>query len=194
MQVMTFGASCSPCSAQYVKNINAEQHASEFPRAAKAIIEHHYVDDYLDSVNTADEAIQLAKEVQYIHRKGGFEIRNWLSNSERVVRVLENIQPDDMKILSDDVDKVLGIWWCRKLDAFTYSLKLNNISNDILDGSRRPTKREVLRTLMSVFDPLGFLAIFMVFVKILLQEIWRSNIMWEEQIADEQNEKWRKMD
>nr|XP_043066509.1 uncharacterized protein LOC122321147 [Drosophila bipectinata] len=84
MQVMPFGASCSPSCAQYVKNRNAESFKKEYPRAVKCILENHYVDDMLDSVDTEEEAISLARQVHYIHLQGGFLIRNWVSNSREV--------------------------------------------------------------------------------------------------------------
>lgn len=70
MNVATFGSTCSPSSTQYVKNLNAMEHSEEFPKAARAITENHYVDDYLDSVDTVDEAVQLAMDVQ-LHRSFG---------------------------------------------------------------------------------------------------------------------------
>ncbi|XP_058840055.1 uncharacterized protein LOC131695549, partial [Topomyia yanbarensis] len=79
-QVMTFGACCSTNCAQYIKNLNANKYAAHYLRAAEAIIKRHYVDDMLDSVETEEEAIQLAKDVRFIHAQAGFEIRNWLSN------------------------------------------------------------------------------------------------------------------
>ncbi|XP_062714841.1 uncharacterized protein LOC134291299 [Aedes albopictus] len=77
MRVMTFGACCSPSCAQYVKNVNAERHSQDYPDAAQAITKRHYVDDMLVSVETEQEAIQLASEVKLVHGNGGFEIRNW---------------------------------------------------------------------------------------------------------------------
>lgn len=41
MEVMTFGATCSPSSAHYIKNMNAAQFADDFPRAVDAIVNHH---------------------------------------------------------------------------------------------------------------------------------------------------------
>ncbi|XP_062713462.1 uncharacterized protein LOC134290357 [Aedes albopictus] len=86
MDVATFGSTCSPCSAQYVKNINAVEHAAEFPAAAEAVIKKHYVDDYLDSADPIDEAVRQAEEVRIVHSRGGFHIRNRMSNSEKVLR------------------------------------------------------------------------------------------------------------
>lgn len=74
MDVAIFGATCSPCSAQFAKNLNASEHAAEFPRAATAVVENHYVDDYLDSTDTVNQAIQLATDVKWIHQRGGFEL------------------------------------------------------------------------------------------------------------------------
>ena len=38
MDVATFGATSSPCSAQFVKNRNAEEYAGQFPEASKATL------------------------------------------------------------------------------------------------------------------------------------------------------------
>ncbi|XP_055585251.1 uncharacterized protein LOC129738089 [Uranotaenia lowii] len=85
MDVVTFGATCSPCVAQFVKNRNALDHAAEFPEAARAIVEDHYVDDFLKSVDTINQAVELTKQVKLVHAKGGFEIRNFASNSREVL-------------------------------------------------------------------------------------------------------------
>ncbi|XP_036332232.1 uncharacterized protein LOC118743574 [Rhagoletis pomonella] len=88
MTVMTFGATCSPSCAQYVKNKNVEEFSSHYPQAAQCIINNHYVDDMFDSVDTDEDAFRLATDVQQIHQKGGFLIRNWVSNSKTVLKQL----------------------------------------------------------------------------------------------------------
>ncbi|XP_055522651.1 uncharacterized protein LOC129716837 [Wyeomyia smithii] len=62
MDVAIFGSKSSPCSAQFVKNKNAMEFAVQYPRAAAAIVEKHYVDDYFDSVDTIEEAVQRAEQ------------------------------------------------------------------------------------------------------------------------------------
>ena len=56
---MVFGAVCSPCSAQYAKNANAEEFKTEFPRAVEDIQYRHYMHDYYDSCDSIDEATKL---------------------------------------------------------------------------------------------------------------------------------------
>ncbi|XP_055632467.1 uncharacterized protein LOC129772957 [Toxorhynchites rutilus septentrionalis] len=191
-KVMTFGATCSPSCAQYVKNHNAQRFQDKFPRAAEAIIREHYVDDMLSSVETEDEAIKLAVDVRFIHAEAGFEIRNWLSNSNRVLQELKaNPGEKSLNLLSEmGTEKVLGLWWCTAADTFTFKVS-SRINVDLLQGHIVPTKRQILSTLMTIYDPLGLLANFLMFLKILLQEIWRSGINWDEPIKSEQWEKWQ---
>ncbi|XP_062713943.1 uncharacterized protein LOC134290763 [Aedes albopictus] len=108
--VMTFGACCSPSCAQYIMNINADRFTDKYPAAVETIHKKHYVDDMLDSVETDDEAITLAKDVKLIHAAGGFEIRNWLSNSKRVMTALnENSTADKDMDLNNELatEKIL---------------------------------------------------------------------------------------
>lgn len=68
MDVGAFGSTCSPCQAQHIKNMNAEEHRKTFPRAASAIVLKHYGDDYLDSFDSEEEAIEVALEVKQVQR------------------------------------------------------------------------------------------------------------------------------
>lgn len=43
---------------------------------------------------------------------------------------------------------------------------------------------------MSIYNPLGLIVGFLVYVKILLQKSGRSIINWDEEITDAQNQKW----
>ncbi|XP_062557656.1 uncharacterized protein LOC134222521 [Armigeres subalbatus] len=110
LQVMTFGACCSPSSAQFVKNLSAKRFKWDYP--AVEVIQRHYVDDMLVSVATEKEAVELALQVKEVHAAGGFEIRNWISNSKRVAEALEENNTEEKKLdLSPELDteKVLEL-------------------------------------------------------------------------------------
>ena len=61
MQVMTFGACCSPASAQFIKNLNAERFSEDLPAAAKTIVQCTYVDVMLCSEETETEGHRIGE-------------------------------------------------------------------------------------------------------------------------------------
>ncbi|XP_055584832.1 uncharacterized protein LOC129737696 [Uranotaenia lowii] len=192
MDVATFGAASSPCSAQYVKNLNAQQFSTRYPAAAQAIVHRHYVDDYYDSFDTEEEAIERTREVRWIHSKGGFEITNWTSNSTAVLRSLgvvggsrESIHLNQDKVT--EYERVLGIMWDTQNDVFSFAVPTKAAASQ----TAPPKKREVLSTIMSLFDPIGLLAPFTVLGKMLMQDLWRAGCEWDQQISGECLEKWR---
>ncbi|XP_062538717.1 uncharacterized protein LOC134206991 [Armigeres subalbatus] len=194
MDVATFGSTCSPSAAQFVKNRNAEEFSEEFPRAAEAITKRHYVDDFLCSVDTEQEAVELAEQVKLVHSKAGFVIRNWLSNSSYVLKRVGE-QPTEMmeKVWidrSDAYERVLGMVWKPEPDVFVFQGVFREEIQALL--STVPTKREVLRTVMSIFDPIGLVAIFVIHGKVLVQHIWRSGLGWDERIGDTLLEQWKR--
>ncbi|XP_037929022.1 uncharacterized protein LOC119663485, partial [Teleopsis dalmanni] len=199
LQVMSFGATCSPSLAQLVKNSNAREYETEFPRAVKCILQRHYVDDMLDSVDTVEEAINLVNEVRNIHKKANFHIRNWVSNSNAVLKAIGN-QGQEFQFCSAgrridhtfEAEKVLGIHWQTDTDMLTFDLKFTKATEDVLSGYRLPTKRELLRLMMSIFDPLGMLTFYIIDVKILFQKVWRSGVSWDDAIPNELVDEWNK--
>lgn len=195
MEVLTFGTNCSPCLAQNAKNKNATEFEGKYPEAASAIKENHYVDDWLDSQHTVEETIRLAKEVKYVHQQGGFNLRKFVSNSKEVLKALGDDNGETTRDLNVSTtlstQRVLGMWWDSESDHFTYSLKYTKLNEEVLLGLRAPTKRETLKTLMSIYDPLGLIAFFLVHLKILLQEIWKAKATWDEQLPHDLNEKWK---
>ncbi|XP_053662228.1 uncharacterized protein LOC128711380, partial [Anopheles marshallii] len=190
--VMTFGAACSPGSAHFVKNLNAERFVDRFPRAVECIKYEHYVDDMLASVETVDEAVTLAEDVRLVHSKGGFEIRNWLSNSKDVVHKLRwGVNQNKCVDMSSNqgTEKVLGMWWNTDDDMLTFRIN-PRMDEELLAGGRLPTRREVLSTLMMIYDPLGLIGHFLMFLKILLQDLWRTGIHWDKKVEGEAAKKW----
>ncbi|XP_065084732.1 uncharacterized protein LOC135706971 [Ochlerotatus camptorhynchus] len=196
MDVATFGATCSPAIAQYVKNANARSFEKELPRAVEGIVFNHYVDDYLDSFSTENKAKQVASEVREIHKRGGFEIRNWCSNSPTVLQHLGESQQHPVKQMcldeKEQSERVLGMRWMTKSDELCFSATMRGDVASIIENGHKPTKRQILRCVMSLFDPLGFLAPYLVFGKVLIQSAWRLGIGWDEKVDDRLFEQWRK--
>lgn len=150
MTVMSFGAACSPCISQFVKNHHAAKYSKVYPRAVEAIHKNHYVDDWLDSFKTEEEALSISSEVHNILSSGGFTMKNWVSNSQIVSSNVGGLSSREKVFSEKDMqtEKVLGMWWETSTDSFLFSLKLNKGNHEVLNGKRLPTKRELLRILM----------------------------------------------
>ncbi|XP_058465085.1 uncharacterized protein LOC131438809 [Malaya genurostris] len=196
MDVATFGAKCSPCSAHYVKNLNAKEFESIFPLAVSAIVNNTYVDDYLDSRDTIDEIIKIATEVQMIHSQAGFEIRSWQSNSDAILTRVGGRCNEAVKSFTADkttnAERVLGIAWIPSDDVFSFTTQFRKDLQPLLTGDITPTKRQVLQIVMSLFDPLGFISNYTIHGKILIQDVWRSGIEWDDPITKKDLYSWRR--
>ena len=82
------------------------------------------------------------------------------------------------------LEKTLGLLWNPNLDEFQLALKAS--------VEKAQSKEEVLRRLMSVFDPLGFsLASILIPEKFLLQETWKKKIGWDEPLREDLQKKWQ---
>lgn len=186
MMVVTFGLTCSPSQAQFIKNKNAMEFISEYPEAVNTIVNNHYVDDMLDCEHTLEAAEKRINEVKLIHKKGGFEIRNFLSNSKELLqRIGENTDQHDKNLnvsVELGTERVLVMFWNTATDCFTFSLQYTKINERILSGEIYPTKREVLRVLMSVFDFSHFACYF----------IWQNdrNERYVRNVKNEGNQKY----
>ena len=91
------------------------------------------------------------------------------------------VQDVDLRCDELPVQAVLGIKW--RVDNDTLSFKVT------LD-ERPATRRGILSTVASVFDPLGFLAPFLLLGKKVLQEMCKKGIGWDEPLPEELKPRW----
>ncbi|KAL0833088.1 hypothetical protein ABMA28_001198 [Loxostege sticticalis] len=195
MTSLIFGANCSPFVAQFVKNKNAKRFESTMPAAVDAIVNCHYMDDYIDSLPDISSAIDMVKNVTDIHKSGGFEIRNWTSNSSEVLDSIpkETLGPVAVRFKIDEQlqgERILGLIWYPKEDELGFDVSLKRIPESVIQGKQKPTKRLMLRVIMSVFDVLGFLSPFTIQGRIMLQDTWRLNVGWDDLVPEDIYKKW----
>ncbi|CAK1595198.1 unnamed protein product [Parnassius mnemosyne] len=88
------------------------------------------------------------------------------------------------KTFSDDSSiklKVLGVQWDPEEDYFTYSVSPVNVEF---------TKRSILSHVACIYDPLGWLSPFILLAKLLLQNLWRIGLSWDEIIPANLCDDW----
>ncbi|XP_062541826.1 uncharacterized protein LOC134209815 [Armigeres subalbatus] len=187
MMVMIFGAVSSPSMAQFIKNFNAKELEEVFPGVERAVLKQHYVDDFFDCADTEEDAVELVQRVIKVHKHGGFKLTKFLSNSEVILNSLdrESIAENDTGTTS-----VLGIVWDLRSDEFVFSLEFPKLIECFRTGESIPTKRQLLRFMMGIFDPLCLLSPITIQLKIIFQELWRLQIGWDDEIPDGLASRW----
>ncbi|KAL4009002.1 hypothetical protein ACER0C_002854 [Sarotherodon galilaeus] len=156
MGVHLFGATSSPSCANYALRKCAEDNKAYFSQqVTDTILYSFYVDDCLASICSEEKAINLYSGLRDICAKGGFHLTKWISNSRSVLAVIpEEERANEVKDLDLDcdllpVERALGVRWCLQSDAFKFCISIPN---------RPLTRRGILSTVSSFYDPLGFLA------------------------------------
>ncbi|XP_044574081.1 uncharacterized protein LOC123258276 [Drosophila ananassae] len=115
--------------------------------------------------------------------------------SASVVRALNPLESIASVRWTEAEEKVLGMYWQPATDDFKFGIKYHRVPRIVMTGERVPTKREFLSLVMSTFDPIGFLSCYMVTEKLLMREIWRKGVNWDEPLPADLAaafEDWRK--
>ncbi|KAK3751570.1 hypothetical protein QZH41_007533 [Actinostola sp. cb2023] len=190
MTVHLFGATSSPGCANFALKQTANDYESEFGTATADLLRNDfYVDDGLKSVSTAEQAVKLVHDVREMCAKGGFNLHKFISNSKDVIKSIpEAARADGVKELNLDLDslpleRTLGVQWCVESDCFKFSIVLQD---------KPCTRRGILSTVSSVFDPIGFVAPLMLEGKSILQELCRQDLDWDDPIPEDVKAKWEK--
>ena len=178
---VVFGKNSAPMEAQFIAQENARRHEESYPLAAETVLKSTYMDDSIDSVETDESGVELYHQLRALWAKAGMYARKWVSNSEKVMAEIPIEDQAEQLTIADNKDlvvKTLGIEWDSKSD--TLNLPTSKVSSDI-----PMTKRNVLKKIAAVFDPLGFISPFVMVAKVILQELWARGYEWDEIIVDE---------
>ncbi len=155
--------------------------------AVDTILNSFYVDDCLKSVKNAAQAITLYKDLKALCASGGFNLTKWISNNREFLAFLpESDKAKEVQAvgLSKDAlpsERALGVLWCIESDSFKFRIKVQE---------KPVTRRGILSTVSSIYDPLGFLSPFTLPAKSLLQQLIKEKLTWDEPVPDKLAQKW----
>ena len=88
MTHVIFGVSASSFILNMAIKQNADDHANEYPLAAKVVHESFYVDDSLTGADTIEDAQKLKQQLQDLFACGGFLLHNWNCSEPFVIEHL----------------------------------------------------------------------------------------------------------
>lgn len=188
MQVVIFGAKCSPTLANHVLQKTAEDHGTDLPEsraAVEAVKNNFYMDDFLRSEKNVHDAKKMQKEVTKLVSQGGFRLTKWLSNRSEVLEDIteESRSPSalDLTSLGKAPERALGCVWKPNTDM----LAVKSSPADV-----PPTKRGVLKRVAMIFDPQGFVSPVVLRAKRLVQQLWSLKYGWDDPLQGSELAAW----
>ncbi|XP_062704069.1 uncharacterized protein LOC115264003 [Aedes albopictus] len=188
LQTVTYGVASSPYHATKALMQLVEDEGEEFPLASAVIKKDSYVDDFLTGGESVRTVITTYQELSELLGRGGFGVHKFCSNSQDVLATIpKDLQEQQVSFEESGVNntiKTLGLIWNPSEDYFVF--RVQPVSENISS-----TKREVLSDIGRLFDPLGFLGPIIALAKMIMQDIWRLRLGWDELLPDALLHQWK---
>ena len=167
-------------SSQFILAATIVHHLMEKGTAVSKKIEKDiYVDNMITGTNTERSAMQIYLKGKEIFQEMSMNLREWTSNS---ITLRRNFKEKE-KYHGKDIE-VLGIHWDIYDDQISIPMKgcaTGGIYN----------KRQILKETAEVFNPLGYFSPALINAKLLLRDLWKNNLDWDEMITPEQIDCWK---
>lgn len=180
MTVHVFGNSPSPAVA--IIGLRKAAQVKHF------IETHFYVDDGLRSVPTEMEAISLLKDAQELLAASNLWLHKIASNSSAVMTafpredLVSGLKDLDLSTEFPPMQRSLGISWDIPQDTFTFHVP----------AAEKPfTRRGVLSTINTLFDPLGFAIPVSIKGRALLRKLTGEIGEWDEPLPEIHLKGWQ---
>ena len=188
MTAHLFGGTWSPAACVFALRQTALDFAHLYgDEAAYTVNKNFYVDDCLKSVDNTQEGKQLIQRLRSLVSEGGFHLSKWTSNDPEL---LDDIPlPDRSRAQNEAVpgssleEHALGVQWSVCSDHLGYAVRV---------PERPVTKRGLLSTLSSVFDPLGLVSPFVLHARLIVQDLCRAGVGWDDALSPEVTTRWIK--
>ena len=181
-----FGAKCSPTCSNYALRCTAHDNKDSFPLEAEVVERNFYTDNLFKPVPSLLEACSLQAGLVNLLSLGGFRLTMWISNDKYLLTAIPaELRAQSVRTIGEEgiltTERVLGVIWDVQKDAFLFKIKPKELAD---------TQRKVISLTASIFDPIGFLAPFIVQAKIFVQSLWKLRQGWDEKVPEEIQQEW----
>ena len=190
MTVPLIGATSSSGCDNFALKTTENQYESVCGKeAADFVRKDFYVDDGLKSVASVEQAKSLISSTKSLCQKGGFYLHKFTSNNSEV---LNSVPPEDRatdkrnpSLVSNDpaIERALGVHWCIESDTLKFRIELKD---------KPLSRRGILSTVSSIYDPLGLVAPVILQGKRILQELCRDGVGWDDKVPEDIRPRWER--
>ena len=189
MTVHLFGATSSPASANYALKMSANDNEKNLGAEAANFICRDFYVNRLTSVESIQDAVALNNNTKGMCKRGGFKLHKFTSSHKEVIEAIpieeqaKGIQSIDLDKEAIPVERALGVQWCVEKDSFHFRIVLKDCPC---------TRRGILSTVSSIYDPLGFVAPALMEGKKILQERCWEKADWDDSVLENIKARWER--
>lgn len=213
---VVFGVSASPFLLNATLRHHIEKYLSSHPELVTTLLQSIYVDDVVCGADLEEEAYALYTGAKEILSHGSFNLRKFVTNSPSLQKRIDDqetkprpeentnspTEPAKIEVSEETYvettlpidqasgpgeQKVLGVRWDVLHDQLVFDLSAVVETAMGLD----PTKRNVISLIGKIYDPIGFLSPVTVKLKMLMQELCKSDLGWDQTLEGELLTKWK---
>ena len=186
--VHPFGATSSPSCVNFALKQTAIDNFHLYDeKIFHAMTRNFYVDNFFQAFDDENTAIETVEKMRSICQKGGWRLNQWIGNNKDVIATIpeserdKSIAPLDLYKEQLPMERTLGVMWCMETDAFTFRVAVKD---------RPITRRGMLSLVLSVYDPHGFVAPYILQAKILMQEMCARKMAWDDVMCASELARW----
>ena len=153
-----------------------------------------YMDDSVTGAQTKEDAFDLYQKCKTMMQAGGFLLRKWDSNDDELRNMIFESElklGDEIAPSKISVKKILGIKWDPAGDKLIFGVE--GVIERALQFTGPITKRFMLKTTASHYDPIGILTPITIRFKCLMQEACELKFSWDDEVHDNLATKWKKL-
>lgn len=183
LNTVTYGTASAPFLA--IRCLIQLGHECTDPIIKNIIFKDFYVDDLITGTNTIHDAIYIYTNLTKQLKSGCFPLHKWRSNNIDMMKILNNESTNLTKnndLCQNKLLKTLGLNWDQSSDHICYDINFTH--------KGVVSKRNILKTISKLFDPLGLVLPFTLQAKIMLQKLWLNKLSWDDEVPFDIKESW----
>ncbi|XP_057292350.1 uncharacterized protein LOC130615087 [Hydractinia symbiolongicarpus] len=169
-------------AASIIKHL--EKYQSADPDFVLAFLENLYVDDSIGGGDTSDQVFTFYQKAKARLKEAGLILR---SNSPTLQAQISKFEIKDP---APPDEKILGITWDTANDEMEIDLSRQKqlAQSDVL-----LTKRNILKIIASIYDPVGLVSPLVVPFKVFFQKLCTTVNDWDTEVSEELKDEWNSL-
>ena len=169
-----FGAEASPFILGATLRYHINQYRDIYEETVKDLLENTYVDNLMTTGQSKEQLDKFKIEATDILERGKFPVHKWESD-------IKELESDGMQ----NPSKILGHKWDKEIDSIEIQIPKQAEDETI-------TKRSILSTLGSIYDPLGLMSPTLAEGKHIYREACEESGQWNKEVSPSVRKDWIK--